>query len=87
MVSPLKWKRSDPNKKGRGAGYYYKRNTLKRGWFSKYKLSRDAKKRATHQKKRVSDTYVHTVDRNTRKKRVATVRKSPRKKVRRKGWF
>lgn len=87
MVSPLKYKRSDPNKKRRGAGWYYKRNTHKRGWWSKYKLSRDARKRATHQKKNVNPRYEHTVDRNTRKRRVATVRKSPRKKVRRKGWF
>lgn len=87
MVSPLTWKRSDPNKKRRGAGFYYKRNTHKRGWWSKYKNQRDAKKRARHQKKNVNPRYVHTVDRNTRKKKVSTVRISPRKTRRRKGWF
>ena len=40
MVTPLKYYRSDPKKKGRGDGYYYHRG---KGIYSKYSGDRDKK--------------------------------------------
>ena len=43
MVTPLKFFRSDPNKKGRGRGVYYHRG---KGIYSKYSIERDSKIKA-----------------------------------------
>lgn len=44
MPGSLEYKRSDPNKKGRGDGYYYHRGN---GYYSKYSQERDAAKKGT----------------------------------------
>ena len=63
MVSPLVWKAKDPNRKGRGAGYYYSRNTYKQGHYSKYRTERDALIRASKEKN-LAKSYRHTADVN-----------------------
>jgi len=47
MVTPLRFFRTDPNKKGRGQGVYYRRTT-KGGTiiYSKYDIERDKKIKA-----------------------------------------
>ena len=90
MVSPLKYFRRDPNKtktRNRGAGYYYKRSSYKRGWYSKYSAMRDAKKRDLRKSKRLSREYQHAGDLNTHRKIKALLNVSPRKKELFKGWF
>jgi len=43
MPSSLKYKKKDPNRKGRGPGYYYHRG---HGYWSKYSKARDAKRKS-----------------------------------------
>lgn len=63
MVSPLTWKNKDPNNKGRGRGYYYKRYGYKPRHWSRYRKTRDAKIKASE--KGFSKRYEHTGDKNT----------------------
>ena len=44
MVTPTKYFSTDPNKKGRGEGYYYHRGN---GYYSKYSLARDKNKKSS----------------------------------------
>jgi len=48
MPSPLRFFRSDPNKKGRGKGIYYLRAG---GYFSMYDIERDRRKKSKGWKK------------------------------------
>lgn len=71
MVSPIKYFRQDPNKtklNNRGAGYYYKRNSYKRGWHSKFTETGDGIKKS--QETRFTKSYRHTGD--ARPSRVTT---------------
>lgn len=81
MVSPLVWKAKDPNRKGRGAGYYYKRYGYKQGHFSKYSTVRDSLIRAKKEKN-LTKKYRHTADLNPSQK---TAFKLNRKKFL--GWL
>lgn len=101
MVSPLVWKRTDPNKtktRNRGKGYYYRRSSYKRGWYSKYsgegsqdgaykfpKVAKDGREGRSTPK--LSKRYEHAGDRNRRKRVSHRVQVSPRKQKRKKGWF
>lgn len=63
MVSPIKYFRVDPNKtksRNRGAGYYYKRSSVRKGWYSKFSEGRDAQKKS--QETRFTKAYRHTGD-------------------------
>jgi len=85
MVSPLEYKHKDPNKKGRGAGYYYKRNSYKRGHWSKYSGDRDAKKKVIRKSKGLSFDYSHAGDRKIRRRSTQKRGKYSKKKIF--GWF
>ena len=78
MVSPLKYYGSDPNKKGRGAGYYYRRAGYKRGWNSKYEGTRDGSRKVTKATK-VSGRYEHAGDIKPAKKTYHTIRVGKRR--------
>ena len=56
MVSPLQFKQKDPNNKGRGAGFYYRRSG---NTFSKYSKERDYDK---GKKTGGSRRYAHATD-------------------------
>ncbi len=43
MPAPIKYYKRDPNGRGRGAGLYYLRGN---GYFSKYSLERDKRKKS-----------------------------------------
>jgi len=101
MVSPLVFKRTDPNKtknRNRGSGFYYMRSSYKRGWYSKYsgegsqdgsyKFPAKAKDgRRGRSSPKLPRTYEHAGDRRRRKKTTHRVQVSPRKQKRKKGWF
>lgn len=64
MVSPLKYFKSDPNKAGRGRGFYYRRISYKRGWFSKFSNDRDGVHKITGKAlPKLSRRYEHAGDR------------------------
>lgn len=91
MVSPLQYKAVDPNKtkmRNRGSGYYYMRNTYKKGWFSKYSGSNDKVRRIKGESQpNLKRTYQHAGDKNKRQRITHRVQVSPRKQRRMKGWF
>lgn len=59
MVGGLKWYRRDPNRKGRGAGYYYHRGNNE---YSKYSSQNDTHKHAKTKIKKGNLRYRHTGD-------------------------
>jgi hypothetical protein len=60
MVGPIKYRKTDPNGNGRGAGYYYHRGD---GYYSKYGTSADNSKRNVKTKlKKARYGYRHTGD-------------------------
>lgn len=88
MVSPLKYFKADPNNKGRGRGFYYRRISYKRGWFSKFSSARDGVhkiKGKAHPK--LGRRYEHAGDRKKVKSMGVfkpTARAKPKKMF---GWF
>jgi hypothetical protein len=60
MVGGIKYRRADPNRKGRGAGYYYHRGN---GVYSKYSTNRDKEhKKPRTRFKGYNWRYGHTGD-------------------------
>jgi hypothetical protein len=89
MPQPQKFFRSDPENKGRGAGFYYRRHVNGRPAFSKYSGGKDANykyKNATPQPK-LPARYDHAGDRSHKKKTFHAVRTSPKKSKTFLGWF
>jgi len=85
MTSPMRFFRKDPMRKGRGAGYYYRRSykgTTR--WLSKYSGKRDGVRKAgIHRNQQWR--YAHTADYSAKKTKGAI---SPRAKKRTiLGWF
>ncbi len=79
MPGKLRYFRSDPNKKGRGPGFYYHRGN---GIFSKYSFRRDMKLRA-HKVKGANWKYMHTADGTY----VSPTKKEPNYPQNRKLWL
>ena len=83
MVSPIKFMRVDPNKtksRNRGAGYYYKRSSVRKNWYSKFTETADGMKKS--QETRFAKPYRHTGDASPSRK---TTKKLGRKTI--KGFF
>jgi hypothetical protein len=87
MPSPMKFFKSDPMRKGRGKGFYYKRGGYKRGWMSKYSGSQDGSYRPRKNTKKLQRRYEHTGDRNRMKRTTHRVKVSPKKWKVFKGFF
>jgi len=91
MVSPLTFFGSDPNRSknvNRGRGYYYKRNSYKKGWFSQYTGEADSVRKIKGKSQpKLSRKYQHAGDTTKRKRINHRVQISPRKQRRMKGWF
>jgi hypothetical protein len=83
----MKYYRSDPLKRGRGSGYYYRRGGYKKGWMSKYSGRQDGNYRPSLTTKKLKRNYEHTGDRNRRRMTRHKVNKSPKKFNFIKGWF
>ena len=80
MVSPIKFFKADPSRRGRGAGLYYKRTSISKGWFSKFTEMGDGVKKSKEVK--FTNAYRHTGDAKPSK---MTTRKVGRGVF--KGWF
>ena len=75
MVSPIKFMRVDPNKtksRNRGAGYYYKRSSVRKNWYSKFTETADGMKKS--QETRFAKPYRHTGDASPTRKTSKIVR-------------
>jgi len=64
MPSPLRFFRTDPNKKGRGTGIYYLRA---KGYYSMYDIERDRRKKSKGWRKNIvgspkKSSILHTGD-------------------------
>jgi len=88
MVSPLKWKRTDPMNKKRGSGFYYKRSYKgDTNWWSKYSGERDGQRKVSLTTK-VTPRYAHSGDMSiTKRRHVPAPTKSGRSKRKLFGWF
>jgi hypothetical protein len=93
MPQPQKFYKSDPDKKGRGAGFYYARTVPKGNRrvhvHSKYSGSKDGNYKypnAVGQPK-LKAKYDHAGDRTHKKKTHHSVSVTPRKTKKFLGWF